>query len=76
MADYYLIYQHVMYNIVHYCTFWMILTCLITAGISWRLFTILSAQSLGEDDAGLAWWVTAVWGSAALVFFLVGLLLN
>jgi len=72
--DLYLAYQRIIYIILHYCSLWMILTCLLSAVISWRLFTIVSAQNASTDDAFLAWWTTAVWGGAALLFFLVGLL--
>lgn len=70
--DFYLIYQRVIYIILHYCSFWTILTCIIAASISWRLFTIVSAQNSRTDDAYLAWWTTAVWGSTAIIFFLSG----
>lgn len=74
ILDFHSIYQRVIYIILHYCSFWTILTCIMAAGISWHLFTKLSAQNLNTDDAYLAWWTTAVWGSAAITFFLVGLL--
>lgn len=73
-SDFYATYQHFMYIILHYCSLWMILTCIISSNISWRLFTILTAQNTSVDDANLAWWVTAVWSGAAVSFILVGLL--
>jgi len=72
--DFYLVYQRVIYMIVHYCSLWAILTCIIASGISWRLFTLLSAQNSSADDAYLAWWTTVLWGSASIFFFLVGLI--
>lgn len=72
--DFYLYSQRIIYITLHYCSLWMILTCLLSAIISWRLFTIVRVQNENTDDAFLAWWTTAVWGGAALLFFLVGLL--
>jgi hypothetical protein len=70
------IYHRVIYIILHYCSLWMILTCIISANISWRLFKISNKQNQPTGDAYLAWWTTTVWGSTALLFFLVGLLFS
>jgi hypothetical protein len=74
MFDLSLIFHRIIYFIVHYFSAWTILTCLIAAGVSWRLFTIYNSQNSG--DAHLAWWTTAVWSSIALLFFLVGFLFS
>lgn len=74
--DLYSIYQRIIYIILHYCSFWTILTCAIAAVISWHLFKIFSAQSENVNDAYLAWWVTAFWGGASVIFLLVGFLFS
>ncbi len=73
---FYSIYQHVIYIILHYCSLWMILTCIISAKISWQLFKTSNRQSQNTGDAYLAWWTTTVWGSTAILFFLVKLLFS
>ncbi|MBP2651360.1 MAG: hypothetical protein H6Q74_2185 [Firmicutes bacterium] len=72
--NFYSAYQKVIYIIVHYCTFSMIVTCIIAAAISWRLYSIESAQTTDTGDAYLAWWTTVIWGSIVIIFVLIGVL--
>lgn len=76
ILDFYSIYQRCIYIILHYCSLWTILTCIIAAGISWRLCTFFSSQDSCPNDAHLAWWTTVVWGGAAVIFLLIGFLLT
>lgn len=74
MSNFYAVYQNISYIVLHYCSSWMILTCILSAGISWHLFTLLSKVDSGEFDSYFAWWTTAIWGGLAIIFALTGFL--
>lgn len=74
MVNLYSTYKHVIYIILHYCSLWMIVTCLISSFISWRLFKIFDKQNLKTMDSYIAWWAAAACGGLAMAFLFIGFL--
>lgn len=69
--DFITIYQYIIYMIVHYFSFWMILTSLIAAVISQRISVKLDDQYADSIEVSFAKKVTVLWGTLALFFWLV-----